>query len=86
MTASTLTTKGQVTIPKSVREVLGVHAGDRVAFFVRQDGIVELRPETFDLKELFGILEYRGRAVSVKKMGTAIGEAAARSFGRSVKA
>ncbi|OGQ83795.1 MAG: hypothetical protein A2289_24270 [Deltaproteobacteria bacterium RIFOXYA12_FULL_58_15] len=85
MSASTLTTKGQVTIPKSVREVLGVRAGDRVAFFVREDGIVELRPETVDLKDLFGILEYRGKAVSVEKMGKATGEAAAASFNRSVK-
>ena len=68
MPASTLTTKGQVTIPKPVRDALGVRAGDRISFVVRDDGIVELRPETVDLKDLFGILTHDGEPVTLEEM------------------
>ena len=34
MTQTTITVKGQVTIPKEVREGLGLHQGDKVAFLV----------------------------------------------------
>ncbi len=36
-----ITNKGQTTVPKSVRQVLGLAAGDRIAFHVR-DGVVTL--------------------------------------------
>lgn len=36
---STLTDKGQTTVPKSVRKALGLSAGDRIAFQVTQDGV-----------------------------------------------
>jgi antitoxin PrlF len=85
MPGSTLTTKGQVTVPKPVRDALGVHAGDRLSFVVREDGVVELRPETVDLKDLYGILKYSGKAVSVEEMDEGIAEGAAESFARSVK-
>jgi len=85
MAAATLTTKGQVTIPKPVRDVLGVHAGDRVSFLVRTDGVVELRPETVDLRDLYGMLMRKGKAVTVDEMNRSIAKAAAASFARSVK-
>jgi AbrB family looped-hinge helix DNA binding protein len=85
MPGSTLTTKGQVTIPKPVRDALGVHAGDRVLFLVREDGVVELRPETVDLKDLYGMLEHTGKPVSVEEMNQAIAGVAAESFEKSVK-
>ena len=37
---SAITVKGQATIPKSIREHLGLHPGDRVKFFVHPDGSV----------------------------------------------
>ena len=85
MPGSALTTKGQVTIPKPVRDALGVHAGDRVSFLVRDDGVVELRPETVDLKDLYAMLKYRGEPVTVEEMDQGIAETAVESFERSVK-
>ena len=42
---SSITIKGQATIPKSIREHLGLHPGDRVKFFVHPDGSVVLLPK-----------------------------------------
>jgi AbrB family looped-hinge helix DNA binding protein len=42
--AHTVTSKGQVTIPKQVRERLGIRAGSRVAFELAESGEVVLRP------------------------------------------
>ena len=41
MTTSTMTTKGQVTIPLDVRQRLGLDAGDRIEFVEIEDGVVD---------------------------------------------
>ncbi len=63
MDASTVTSKGQVTIPKEIRRALGLRQGSRVAF-AQEDGRIELRvlhqaPET--LQSGFGMLQANGR-------------------------
>jgi len=40
MTTSRVTSKGQTTIPKDIREQLGIKTGDRVAFVLRDDGVL----------------------------------------------
>ncbi|UWR35697.1 AbrB/MazE/SpoVT family DNA-binding domain-containing protein (plasmid) [Sulfitobacter sp. W027] len=42
---TTVTSKGQVTIPKAVRDLLGLHAGSKVSFRCTRDGRVELVPQ-----------------------------------------
>lgn len=42
---TTITTKGQVTIPKAVRDFLGLRAGSKVTFKRTEDGRVEMIPE-----------------------------------------
>ena len=54
MPSTTLTSKGQVTIPKAVRDELGLKEGDRIAFRVLEDGTVIVEPETVELLELKG--------------------------------
>ena len=71
MPAATVTSKGQITIPKPVREALHLEAGDRVAFRVH-DGIAIMEPETVDLRELFGSLPSQVSGVSVDDMNAAI--------------
>jgi AbrB family looped-hinge helix DNA binding protein len=83
MPRSTVTSKGQVTIPKQVRDALRIGVGDRVSFVVRDDGVVELRPETVDLHELYGSMKRRGKRVTVEQMNAAIAEAAAEPYRRS---
>ena len=72
MPASTVTSKGQITLPKEIRDALRLQPGHRVSFVIRADGVVELRPETTDLKDLFGILKSRRGPVTVEEMNEAI--------------
>jgi antitoxin PrlF len=78
MPSATITSKGQITLPKEVRESLDLVPGDRVAFRVREDGVVELVPETVDVMTLCGIFKPKVRGVSVEAMNDAIRKAAGR--------
>ena len=60
-TDATLTSKGQMTIPKAIRESLGMKAGDRMTFTLMPDGIVVLRVKNKRVSDLGGILHKKGR-------------------------
>jgi AbrB family looped-hinge helix DNA binding protein len=51
---STISSKGQVTVPASVRRRLGIGPADKVAFVVREDGVVELHPVRLTLESVLG--------------------------------
>ena len=70
MKTSTLTAKGQITIPASVRKNLGIHQGDRVGFIVEK-GRVVLLPVIKDIGAAFGLVKAR-RSVSLEDMERAI--------------
>lgn len=73
MTVATITTKGQTTIPKKIREHLKLHAGDRLDFIIEDSGKVIVQPATLDVKELEGILHRPGmKTVSTEEMSRAI--------------
>jgi AbrB family looped-hinge helix DNA binding protein len=73
MPEATLTSKGQVTIPKAVREHLNLDTGARVDFVIEHDGTVLLKPVTRHVRELAGLLHRPGRQpVSVRQMDAAI--------------
>ena len=76
MTMATLTSKGQVTLPKAIRRALGLEKGDQVVFRLRDDGIVELEPRKVDLMSLCGVLEPEVRGVTIEDMNEPIAEAA----------
>ena len=71
MARSTLTSKGQITLPKEIREHLQLESGDRVNFEIR-DGTVIVEAETTDIRTLRGIVQRRGGAVSLKQMEEAV--------------
>jgi len=50
MSVATITSKGQMTLPKDIRTLLKVGPGDRVQIRARADGIVTIEPETLDLR------------------------------------
>jgi antitoxin PrlF len=72
MASSKITSKGQVTVPKAIRDALGVGPGDRLAFRIEEDGRVLVEPETVDLRTLRGVLKPRRRGVDVEEMAAAV--------------
>ena len=75
---STITSKGQTTIPSEIRRHLKLKAGDRIEFIVEADGKVVLMPATVDVCELKGLLAPAPRRVSLEEMEAAIRKRAAR--------
>lgn len=74
MPTATLIRKGQITVPKEVRDYLHLSEGDRVEFLIEPEGKVELRPNTRSIQSLFGILHRPGmRPVTVEEMDEAVG-------------
>ncbi len=73
MATTKITSKGQVTIPRTLREHLHVAAGDRVDFRVGDDGTVRLVSLSRPVRELFGMLHRPGTGpVEVEEMDAAI--------------
>jgi antitoxin PrlF len=74
MPVTRITSKGQATIPKSIRKVLNVRPHDRIAFHVR-DGRVWLEGQQKAIKGLFGKYKYKvKRPLSIKQMNDALGK------------
>ena len=73
MALATITTKGQVTIPKSVRDSLMLNTGDKIEFLVTDKREALIRPISKKVDEVFGILHKPGRkTVSVEEMDATI--------------
>ena len=73
MNQTTLTSKGQVTIPKFVRDSIGLHVGDKIEFILTENNEVILKPVTKKVDEVFGVLQKAGRkAVTVEEMDAEI--------------
>ena len=74
MIQSSVTTKGQTTLPKAVRDALGVESGDRVRYLIL-DGEVRILPVR-PLRRLFGALRAAGAPASLDDMERGIAEGA----------
>lgn len=72
MSAATLTSKGQITIPADVRHALNVEAGDRVEFVQVEAGRFELIAATRSIRELKGRFGKPERTVTIGEMNAAI--------------
>ena len=74
MFESSITIKGQTTLPKAVRDSLAVKAGDKVRYVILDEGvlIMPVRPTS----RLYGSLKYDGPPVSLEEMEDAIAEGA----------
>jgi AbrB family looped-hinge helix DNA binding protein len=69
---ATLTSKGQLTLPKEVRDRLKLHPGDRLDFRLEDDGTVRMVPISTSVRDLKGILPKPKRARSLEDMDAAI--------------
>jgi AbrB family looped-hinge helix DNA binding protein len=75
MAITTITTKGQVTIPKEIRDYLNLDTGSKVNFVIDENGIVTLIPLNVPVKNLSGILHRPGmKTATLEEMETAIKE------------
>lgn len=75
MPTATVTSKGQVTLPKDMRDDLGLKEGDRIDF-EKIDGRYVVRPRNRSALELAGILHRPGmKALTIEEMDEALGEA-----------
>ena len=73
MTIATITSKGQVTIPKEIRDALTLNSGDKLEFEVNDHGDLLVRPVTRGVSDVFGRLQQsRPSAVTVDEMNRAI--------------
>ena len=72
---ATVTSKGQITIPRKVREVLGVREGDMLVFQTKPKGIIEVKPVRSSTRLKGIIRSWIGSATkppSIKDMDDAI--------------
>jgi AbrB family looped-hinge helix DNA binding protein len=73
MPTATLTSKGQITLPRRVREHLRVQVGDTVDFVIGADGEVRVRSGDVEVSALKGLLRQPGRRpVTLDQMDEAI--------------
>lgn len=80
MAIATLTSKGQITIPSSVRRALGLETGDRVEFVEQEKGQFAIVAATRSIQELKGFLQRkRNKPVSIEEMNAAIARRASGS-------
>jgi len=69
---TTITSKGQLTLPKKLRTLLNLHPGNRVEFVIDKDGSVKMIPIKSTIKELKGMTRRPRKAVSLEEMQSAI--------------
>jgi AbrB family looped-hinge helix DNA binding protein len=74
-----MTSKGQITIPKPVRDDLGLVSGSQVTFTRTREGDYLVRREPRSIRALRGSLRYDGPAISLEQMDEAIAAAAAKA-------
>ncbi len=77
---ATLSSKGQATIPKAVRDRLQIKPGDRFKFFFHPDGVIIL--PKISTTRLKGMIPKPAQSVSLEEIDRAIAEGATERFRR----
>ncbi len=72
MATAKLTSKGQLTLPKNIRDHLALKTGDRVEFLIGPDESVTVLPATHDVRELKGIIPKPDQPVSLEDMNAVV--------------
>ena len=73
MSLAKLTSKGQITLPKPIRDYLELHAGDKVEFIIDVKGRVIVTSKTIDIKDAFGMIKFR-KSASIDDMNKSIAQ------------
>ena len=75
---TTVSEKGQITIPVKVRKALGLKPGVRVDFYEVEDGEYAFRPKTGSIMEMEGCIPKPDHPISIEEMNQAVLDHAAR--------
>lgn len=77
MAIATMTSKGQVTIPKRIREELHLRTGDRLDFQVEENGTLRILPVAKKVSEIFGAFSHKApeRPLTDREMNERLGKA-----------
>ncbi len=72
LTVATLSSKGQVTIPKAIRNRHHLKPGDKIEFLEDESGSVTMLPLSHDIIRLKGMVAKPEKPVSIEEMNQAI--------------
>ena len=72
MHVSTITSKGQTTIPKNIREKLNLMTGDSIEYYVNNDNSITLYHSVLDITHLYGLMRKTDKNVSIEDMNKII--------------
>ena len=85
MPEATVTSKGQITIPKKIRQKLDLHPGDKIAFRENEQGETVIESDRKSIKRLAGFLHRPNqKKVTIEEMNEAIKQAAVDRYKRSL--
>ncbi len=76
MKSATITTKGQITIPKEIRDYLKLEIGSKIGFVIDENGTVKVIPLNVPVTALSGMLRRPGTAATIEDMESAIAQGA----------
>lgn len=79
MYISTVTSKGQTTIPRDIRKKLNLITGDNIEYYVNNDSSITLIHSDLDIANLYGIMRKPNKTVSVEDMNKIISKRRAKS-------
>jgi AbrB family looped-hinge helix DNA binding protein len=85
MATSSLTSKGQITLPISIRKKLRLNTGDQVVFIEREDGEITVRAKKGNLMDLRGSLKWTGKPATIEEMNEAVARHLAEDDARIVE-
>jgi len=73
MSEARLSSKGQITVPRDIRERLKLKLGDKVRFRIADNGQVVVEVAKYHIRELYGLMRRKGqKPVSLEAMDEAI--------------
>jgi len=78
MPTAVVTSNGRITIPKAVRDGLGVETGDRIEFVEIEKGVYTVVAATRDISDLKGVIPMPAKSVRVNDMNDAVRRRAGR--------
>ena len=83
---STITSKGQITVPIDVRRHLGLGVGDKLAFLIGEDGTVRVKPATYpDIESLRGIAGCMKMPMTWSEVEEVVAEERAQAVARKLR-